>query len=115
MKSLESAGVVYSGAYSNSLGKLVLLLSNLDEESHKLSFPAKLGGKYVPGEYNILAGSHEILEFGAAGTTWNLISTSAVFEDSDRAGVGIPEPSMAALGVGAALAMGGGRSRKRRR
>jgi hypothetical protein len=115
MKSLESAGVVYSGAYSNNLGKLVLLLSNLDEESHKLSFPAKLGGKFVRGEYNVLAGSHEILEFGASGTTWNLISTSAVFEDSDRGGVGIPEPSIAALGAGAVLAMGGGRSRKRRR
>jgi hypothetical protein len=115
MKSLENTGVVYSGAYSSSLGKLVLLLSNLDEESHKLSFPAKLGGKYVPGEYNVLAGSHEILEFGAAGTNWSLLSASAVFEDSDRAGVGIPEPSIAALGVGAMIAMRSGRGRKRRR
>src|SRR5207248_11025328 len=73
----ESSGVVYSGVYSllqndarlaGSAGKLAVLVSNLDANSHSLSFASKLGGKTVPGAYSILAGEHRLLEFAGVGT-----------------------------------------------
>ena len=97
MQSLEDAGVVFSGAYSSALGKLVLLLSNLDEQSHTISFPTSLGGKSVLGDYLVTAGSHEILQFGASGSKWDFVSAQAVFQDDNRAGAGVPEPSTIAL------------------
>jgi len=96
IKDNEQTGVVYSGVYSLSqaggLGKLALLVSNLDEVSHSLDIPQKIGGKNVVGAIPILAGQHKLLEFTGAGTQWQLTNTSIVFTDADRSGVGVPEP-----------------------
>jgi len=96
IKDNEQTGVVYSGVYSLSqaggLGKLALLVSNLDEVQHSLDIPQKIGGKNVVGAIPILAGQHKLLEFTGAGTQWQLTNTSIVFTDADRSGVGVPEP-----------------------
>ena len=110
-KSLENAGVVVSGVYSELKGKLVLLVSNLDESAHKVSVPARIGGRTVSGDFDVAAGTHHILEFGAAGSKWNLVEGHAVFEDHNRAGVGVPEPGIGAIAAGAAIMM----LRRRRR
>jgi len=105
LKSLENAGVVVSGAYSEIKGKLVLLVSNLDESAHAVSMPARIGGRTVSGNFNVDAGAHQILEFGASGATWNLVEGHVVFEDHNRAGTGVPEPGMGAVVAGGALMM----------
>jgi hypothetical protein len=107
----DQSGVVYSGVYSltqtdsrlaGSTGKLALLLSNLSETSHDITFPGKIGGKNVllgnsstalpKGYATIGAGQHELLEFAGVGLNWSLVNTQVVFTDSDRSGVGVPEP-----------------------
>jgi hypothetical protein len=94
----ESSGVVYSGVYSltqaGGLGKLALLVSNMDEISHNLDIPQKIGGKTVPGVFSIGAGQHKLLDFTGAGTQWTLQNPggTAVFVDSSRNDVGVPEP-----------------------
>ena len=107
----DQSGVVYSGVYSltqndtrlaNSSGKLALLLSNLSETSHDITFPAKIGGKNVilnntsaalpKGFQTIGAGEHQLLEFAGVGLNWSLVNTQVIFSDSDRSGVGVPEP-----------------------
>jgi hypothetical protein len=119
----ESTGVVVSGVYSltqtdarlaNSTGKLALLLSNLDENAHTVTFPNKIGGKNVnlanssavlpKGYQTLAAGSHELLEFAGVGLNWTLVNTQVVFADSDRSGVGVPEP--VAIGGAAIFAVG---------
>jgi hypothetical protein len=110
---LENVGLVWSGVYSTTAGRLVLLMSNLDDEAHRITIPARVGGKTVSGEFVVEAGSHEILEFGASGTTWGLLSESTVFVDGDRSGVGVPEPTGLAV-AGVVFAWGMARSRKRR-
>jgi hypothetical protein len=96
LKDNETSGVVYSGVYSltqaGGLGKLALLVSNLDENSHSLTIPQKIGGKVVPGAFSVLAGQHQLLQFTGAGTQWQLTGQTVVFADSDRSGVGVPEP-----------------------
>jgi len=92
----EATGVVYSGVYSltQGSGKLALLVSNLDDGLHTLEIPQAIGGKFVPGSISIAGGQHKLLEFTGAGTQWQLNAGSglAVFTDSDRSGVGVPEP-----------------------
>jgi len=88
--------VVYSGVYSltQGSGKLALLVSNLDDGTHTLEIPQAIGGKFVPGSVSIAGGQHKLLEFTGAGTQWQLNAGSniPVFTDSDRTGVGVPEP-----------------------
>jgi hypothetical protein len=97
LRSLEETGVVYSGAYSSAKGKLVLLLSNLDDQSHVLSFASRLGGKAVPGDFPVDAGTHEILQFNANGSNWDFAGETPVFADDNRAGAGVPEPTTLGL------------------
>jgi hypothetical protein len=98
MVSNETSGVVYSGVYSLSqaggLGKLALLVSNMDDLDHSISFPNKIGGKVIPGFIDIAAGQHKLLDFTGAGTQWTLLNPggTVVFADSNRDGVGVPEP-----------------------
>jgi len=97
-QSVESTGVVFSGVYSltqnSGLGKLALLVSNLDDNPHGITFPNTIGGKSVSGTYQVLAGQHKLLEFTGAGTQWTLLGGSniGVFADAARDGVGVPEP-----------------------
>src|SRR5204863_1443001 len=73
-QSIEQTGVVFSGVYSQAKGKLVVLMSNLDEKEHKVTLPAIIGGKATAGDFTIAAGQHQILEFNATGTKWDLQS-----------------------------------------
>jgi hypothetical protein len=111
LKSLEDAGVVVSGAYSELKGKLVLLVSNMDGSAHRVGAASRIGGKTVSGEFLVAAGGHQILEFGADGTRWNLVESHVVFADANRAGTGVPEPGTGAIVAGAAVVM----LRRRRR
>jgi hypothetical protein len=120
VKTIENAGVVASGVYSltqnGGAGRLALLLSNLDDAAHNVDFPAKIGGKTVPGTFQVLAGQHKLLEFTGAGTQWALqnVGGTPVFADANRDGVGVPEP-MAMGGVALfALGMLGRRGRRTR-
>jgi hypothetical protein len=89
----ESSGVVYSGVYSLTQGKLDILVSNMDTNSHTLAFASKIGNKTVGVFPNTFAGgTHSLLEFTAAGTQWNFAAATPVFVDNDRSGVGVPEP-----------------------
>lgn len=108
MQNNETSGVVYSGVYSLSqaggLGKLALLVSNMDDIGHSISFPAKIGGKSIAGFIDIGAGQHKLLDFTGAGTQWALQNPggTAVFisTDADRNGVGVPEPvAMGGAGI----------------
>jgi hypothetical protein len=112
LKDNEQTGVVYSGVYSLSqgglfngapAGKLALLVSNLDEIAHTLDIPQKIGGKNVVGSIGVLAGQHRLLEYTGAGTQWQLTANNIVFADSDRSGVGVPEP--VAMGGASIFAM----------
>jgi hypothetical protein len=112
LKSLEDAGMVFSGVYSLSQNKLALLVSNLDEVQHSLSIQNKIGGKSVAlGSLPVAAGTHRLLEFTGVGTQWQLASNVAVFTDNDRSGTGVPEPmTLGAIGLFAMGVM----SRRRR-
>lgn len=96
-KPIEDVGVVYSGAYSTSQGKMVLLMSNLDDLKHSVTLPERVGGRTLSGTYSIDPGMHEILEFGLTGMRWNLVSAAEVFVDHQRDGVGVPEPTSLGL------------------
>jgi hypothetical protein len=103
IKSMEDAGVVVSGTYSDEIGKLVLLVSNLDASGHQVGMTGGIGGRSVPGAFFVPAGSHQILEFDASGTKWNLAETRLVFADNDRAGTGVPEPGCLSIVAAASL------------
>jgi hypothetical protein len=95
LKNIEDAGMVFSGVYSLTQNKLALLVSNLDEISHTLDIPQKIGGRtVVMGAQTILAGQHKLLEFTGSGTQWTLTNNVAVFTDNDRSGTGVPEPAV---------------------
>jgi hypothetical protein len=117
VKNIEDAGVVFSGVYSltqaGGAGKLALLVSNLDDSSHTLTFPNKIGGKTIPGSITVAGGQHKLLDFTGAGTQWNLLNPGGtpVFVDDNRDGVGVPEPTMIG-GLALITCLGLGRRRR---
>lgn len=114
-KTLEDAGVVMSGVYSLTQGKLALLVSNLGDAQQTLTIPQKIGGRTVGGSFQVASNQHKLLEFTGTGTSWVLASQTILFADSfediDRSGKGIPEPTM--LGGVALLAVVGLARRRR--
>ena len=115
LRSIEDAGMVYSGVYSLSQNKLALLVSNLSETPQNLVIQNKIGGKSVAmGTVNVLAGQHKLLEFTGVGTQWQLSTPggTAVFVDNDRSGTGVPEPAVMGT-IALAGLMGLGRRRRR--
>ncbi|HSI35695.1 MAG: PEP-CTERM sorting domain-containing protein [Phycisphaerae bacterium] len=114
-KDFETAGVVFSGVYSLTQNKLALLISNLSEAPTTVDFTARIGGKTVPGNQAIGEGEHRLLEFTGVGTQWVLSANTPLFTsavDTDRTGVGVPEP--VALGSLSLVAMGALFRRSRR-
>jgi len=105
LKNIEATGVAFSGTYSLTASKLIMLISNLDEKAHTLTLPMKIGGKELGGDFKLEAGTHELVQFGATGSKWSLMEIAGVFSstDADRAGVGVPEPTGAAMIGGVAL------------
>lgn len=107
VKDIEQSGVVVSGVYSLTQNKLALLVSNLDGLSHNIDLQQKIGGKTIPGSYAVAAGQHRLLEFTGAGTQWSLLASTPLFTsaaETDRTGVGVPEPM--ALGTLSIFAAG---------
>lgn len=115
--SLEDAGVVWSGASSDSA--LAILLSNLDEADHDVTLPDTINGLSFNADDNeqeILAGQHLLLEFiNFNNQGWVKVAVDPVFTDDDRSGIGVPEPaSLVMLAVGGLL-VGLPQSRRGRR
>jgi hypothetical protein len=82
----------------------------MDDIDHILSIQNKLGGKNVAGAIPASAGSHQLLQFANAGTFWQIQSTTPIFVDADRSGVGVPEPTtLGALVVFALVGLPRGR------
>ena len=104
-KSIESAGVVWSGVVNGDL--LAILISNLDGVPHDVRLPSEVEGlDLFQREFTVNAGSHLLLEFvDVGGIGWGILDGdgSHVFVDHVREGVGIPEPTsslaMAILGM----------------
>ncbi|HYE18286.1 MAG TPA: PEP-CTERM sorting domain-containing protein [Tepidisphaeraceae bacterium] len=114
-KDFETAGVVFSGVYSLTQNKLALLLSNLTEAPTSVEFPARIAGKIVAGSHQVGEGEHRLLEFTGVGTQWVLSANTPLFTsaaDTNRNGIGVPEP--VALGSLSLVAMGALFRRSRR-
>jgi MYXO-CTERM domain-containing protein len=88
--------------------KLFILASNLrDDEVDELEFGKVDKASVVesPGDDLYLASidsnDHVLFEFNyqkqGSKTWWTLVSTTEVFDDDDRSGVGIPEPAAVGL------------------
>jgi hypothetical protein len=109
-KTLESAGVVWSGIESNgnvSGGNMAILISNLTDSSHNVLLPTKLSGATLNTTLvSIGANSHLLLQFNRdPGNLWDLQNTTNVFNNAALAsheGIGIPEPTSLSL-----LSLGG--------
>ena len=108
----ESVGTIWSGVYdtTGTRRQLVVLLSNLGNVNQEVDIP-KVGGiptfenivkTHDRDDYDIEAGAHRILVFNLTGGKWRLATTTLTFTDNNRNGVGVPEPTSAAL-----LALGG--------
>jgi len=120
MKNIEQAGAMFSGVYSLSQGKLDILLSNMDDSTHTLTLPSKIGGYALNIKQFTLAGdalhANLLLEYqgNSSKKTWTLSLSTTPFTDldTDRSRAGVPEPGVLSL-----LAVAGfyGMTRRRRR
>ncbi len=108
VKSIEDAGVVFSAVTNDNVATpgLALLVSNLDNSAHSVSFNTRINGatlSYTSG--SLAAGSHTILRFTKSGGLWASPLVDPSFNDptlASRDGVGIPEPaSISILAIGA--------------
>jgi hypothetical protein len=114
-KSIEAAGALFSGIYSNSLKTLDILMSNMGDGSHELELPPSIGGHTLEDNtFTLGGGNHLLVEYKLANGKWKVNSTISPFAgmDNGRNGVGIPEPTTAALAAGIGLF---GAIRRRRR
>lgn len=113
-RGLSQAGAVWSGVYDSNKNqsnrRLAILISNLTDGTKTIDMPNKVGGfrtfsgASVPNDddYVMAAGTHRLLTFTLRNGAWRLDTNNLVFTDSDRNGVGIPEPATAGLlGLGA--------------
>lgn len=117
---VAKAGAIWSGVYdsaatSGQSRRLAILLSNLGTASKTIDLPSLIGGfttfsgATAQDDYVVAAGQHRLLTFTltknsatANKTAWLLDSSSFVFLDNNRNGIGIPEPTTAGLlGLGA--------------
>ena len=109
-RSTEVAGAVWSGVFdrSGTTRKLAILISNLSAVSKTVDLPNTIGGfkANVSGgadDVIVAAGTHRLLTFTLSSGKWVLDGSSnqQVFLDSNRNGVGIPEPTtLSLLGIG---------------
>lgn len=110
--SAVQTGMMLSGIYdlSGTGRQLALLLSNLSATSNTLDFTTKYGGYSVnlgsagsgplDQYYTIAPGTHELLQFNLTNGRWVLFANDQIFADSNRNGIGVPEPtSLALLGL----------------
>ncbi len=103
-----ASGMVLSGVY-DTLGtnrKLALLLSNMANSAQTVDFWQQYGGASVDLNgstaaldqfYTIQPGTHQLLQFTLTGGKWILFANDNIFADSNRNGIGVPEPTSLAL------------------
>jgi type II secretory pathway pseudopilin PulG len=103
-KNVEQAGAIFSGAYSLTLGKLDVLISNMDDVSHKITLPATIGGySLAVKDWNVPGGSSVLVEYGLSGSGkskgWGTAVSHVPFTaiQNSRNGFGIPEPGTLSL------------------
>ena len=109
----ESTGTVWSGVYDRTVRNgqrvLAILISNMSDRQREVDLPNDIGGaRTLSGvrgkddDYLIPAGAHRYLTFEFRNNAWRLSSNTLRFTDANRNGVGVPEPTTAAvLGVAA--------------
>ena len=112
--STVNAGLILSGVYDKTGNgrQLVLLLSNMSAQTQTIDFWQKYGSgaidldgstKKLDELYTIAPGTHRLLEFNLTAGKWDKFADEQIFNDQDRNGVGVPEPtSIAILGLAGA-------------
>ena len=106
------SGMVLSGIYdlAGTTRDLALLLATSSSTSQTVDFVEKYGGASVnlafagsgplDQYYSIAPGTHQLLQFSLTNGKWVLFANDEVFADSNRNGIGVPEPtSLALLGL----------------
>ncbi|HEX8910974.1 MAG TPA: PEP-CTERM sorting domain-containing protein [Humisphaera sp.] len=126
-RGLAVAGAAWSGVYdkSGSTRKLSILISNMGTDNKTIDLPNFIGGYHAMAsngsdDFAVSPGQHRLLTFTlkpqsslGKNMSWVLDSNVAVFTDNNRNGVGIPEPTSAAvLGLGAVGLLAARRRRK---
>jgi hypothetical protein len=104
-KNVDQTGAIFSGAYSLTLKKLDVLLSNMDEVTHTITLPASIGSySLVQATFTVPAGDHLLVDFslatsGANKNKWVVASQHVPFTaiSNSRGGFGIPEPGTLSL------------------
>ncbi len=103
-KNIDQAGALFSGAYSLDLGKLDVLISNMDEASHTITLPSKIGNYSLSQtEFVVGSGNHWMVEYALAGNGnkkgWQVAGQHVPYTAiaNSRGGFGIPEPGTLSL------------------
>jgi hypothetical protein len=117
-KNVDQTASIFSGAYSLSLKKLDVLISNMDDSGHVITLPSSIGG-YTLGtkDFTIDGGEHLLIEYSLGGPgskTWVAAPPHNPFSGltNNRNGFGIPEPgTLSILTVASVIALN--RRRKR--
>jgi len=110
-RDIEKAGAVWSGVYdkSGSNRRLVILLSNLSNQTKTIDLPNSIGGFMTfrqdgvrIDDFFLNPGVHRLITFTLRGNRWLLNTNGTLFTDDNRNGIGIPEPtSLGLVGIGA--------------
>jgi len=110
-RDIEKAGAVWSGVYdkSGSNRKLVILLSNLSNQTKTIDLPNSIGGFMTfrqdgvrIDDFFLNPGVHRLITFTLSGNRWLLNTNGTLFGDDNRNGIVVPEPtSLGLVGLGA--------------
>jgi hypothetical protein len=104
-KNVDQTGNIFSGAYSLTLKKLDVLLSNMDDNSHQITLPGAIGGyALATSTFTVPGGDHLLVDYslatsGANKNKWVVASQHVPFTaiSNSRGGFGIPEPGTLSL------------------
>jgi hypothetical protein len=104
-KNVDQTGAIYSGVYSKSLKKLDILLSNMDDSSHKITLPSTIGNVALAvRDVTLAGGDHLLIDYtiatsGANKGKWVVASQHVPLTAimNSRNGFGIPEPGTLSL------------------
>lgn len=121
-KSDESAGAIFSGVYSLDLKTMDVLMSNMDDEDHRLTLPSKVGGFTLrTTSFDVDAGAHLLVEYklstSGQNKGWSVALQHVPFQaiSNSRNGFGIPEPGTISIAAMAGFFAIGRRRRGERK